>query len=177
MIVILNGCSGIGVPSTSNPDIKLQQAERMIYENRPLMADTLISQSIEMYKENKDTEGLAEAYHAYGNLYKNYIIQPYKTIYDPTYMKSINSFQKAKKLFEQSKSEIGIVKSLVGIGMGYSIRNESNTACQYYDEALLKYNNGKRNGTITKDPQIFIKGYKNFGEIIEKILKQAKCNI
>ena len=175
LLFLLSGCAGIGVTATSDPAEKLNQAERMQNENRPVMAETLILESIKIYEGNNDILGLAEAYHAYGNLHKNSIVQQYKTIYDPTYMKSINSFKKSKELFQQANSEIGVVKSLVGIGMCYSMRQEREKACPYYEDALSKYKSGKENGKITKEPTIFIQGYDNFGSIVEQIIKQEEC--
>jgi len=91
-------------------------------------------------------------------------------------MKSINNFIKSKEVYESADNEMGAVKSLVGAGNAYHLRNEDIKSCKYYKEALTRYDNGKNSGTITKEPVIFDKRYKNMGDIIQAFINREKCN-
>jgi len=181
--IFLSGCAGVGLMSTSDPDVKIQQAYRMMNEDRGLMAEDLVRQAMVIYIKDKNTLGMAEAYHTYGNLYKNSAYHGKSSAtfkkqgtYDGTYMKSINNFEKSKEAYEQAGNEVGAVKSLVGMGNAYHLRNEDTKACKYYELALSRYNTGTANGVITNEPVIFDKRYKNMGDIINAFINREKCS-
>ncbi|TVT47658.1 MAG: hypothetical protein FHK82_18060 [Sedimenticola thiotaurini] len=167
--------------STSDPNVKIQQAYRLMDEDRALMAEDLIRQAMLDYKEAANSEGMAEAYFAYGSLYKHNTYHKHSAIfkkwgtYDGSYDKSISNFENAVRKFEEAGSEIGAVKSLVGIGEAYNIKNEDITSCRYYAKALARYNEGKTSGAITKEPVIYVKGAKNVGQVIEALMKRERC--
>jgi hypothetical protein len=58
----LLGCSAAFVPATSDPEKKLAQAYQLLSVYRPKPARRLIDESIEIYKQKGDKEGLAQAY-------------------------------------------------------------------------------------------------------------------
>jgi hypothetical protein len=174
---LLTACTGMNVMETSDPNIKLQQSKQMIQQGRPLMADRLIFQAIELYKKNNDSLGVAEGYFSYAALYREESIKSYKTIYDPTFQKSINSYQEAIVWFKKAKSEIGVAKTLASIGMIHGTRGNFEKTCSYLIESQNIYNTGKSNGAITKDPEIFAEGFSDFGTVIKQLLKQANCGV
>ncbi len=68
LIISINslGCAAAGVPITFNPAKKLWYAQTLFDENdRPLPAQYLIEEAIEIYKNRNDEIGLADAYRAY----------------------------------------------------------------------------------------------------------------
>jgi hypothetical protein len=67
--MLVGGCAGVGIVETSNPATKLEDAE-VLYrrENRPLPAEMLIRQAIEIYQRQDDAHGLGNAYRDYGDL-------------------------------------------------------------------------------------------------------------
>lgn len=67
--MLVGGCAGVGIVETSNPATKLEDAE-VLYrrENRPLPAEMLIRQAIEIYQRQDDAHGLGHAYRDYGDL-------------------------------------------------------------------------------------------------------------
>ena len=69
-IILLTGCAGVGLVATSDPDVQIQQSYQMMDQGRYPMAKDLIRQAIATYKQEKNILGLAESYHALGNLYK-----------------------------------------------------------------------------------------------------------
>ena len=181
LTIILSGCAGVGLMPTSDPNIKIQQAYRMIDEDRALIAEDLIRQAMALYHESGNTEGMAEAYFTYGNLYKHptyhnnsAAFEKFGT-YDGTYKKSIENYKEAIKQFESAGSEIGVVKSLTSIGEAYNLKNDKITSCLYYEKALARYHAGKESGAITKEPVIYVHGAMNTGQIIEALMKRDGC--
>ena len=63
------GCAGVGVVASSDPAVKLRDAE-VLYseEQRPLIAERLIREAIHIYEEHGDSLGLGHAYRSYGKL-------------------------------------------------------------------------------------------------------------
>ena len=168
-------CSGAGAVETTPPDVKLEQANKMMQVDRPLMAVQLMGEALRAYREDKNSSGIANAHYAYGNLYKSVDIQQYITIYDPTYEKSIKHFIKAKEWYEKDKDEMGVVKSLTGIGIAYAKKGEFETACKNFSESLQNYEAGKSKGAITKENEILLPGHSDFGGVIRQLKKQANC--
>jgi len=180
LCVTLIGCTGIGFIATSNPYRKLAQASELLRQDRALLAELVIGDSLEIFKRKGDELGMAEAYHAYGNLYKHYsyhgewaaTFKKYGT-YDGTYMKSITHFEKSKGYFERNGKELGVIKCLFGIGNAYELRGNREKACTYYNEALSRYRAGEKQGTITPEPIIHNRQYKDPGELIESFMKSS----
>ncbi len=182
-ILLLSGCAGIGVAATSDPYQKLDQADAMMAQDRAAMAESLISDALKVFEEKNDAAGIADAYHAYGNLYKHpsYHGKWKPTFeklgtYDGTYQKSIDYFNKAKEIFENKKDATGVSKSLFGIGHVYGIKNERETSCQYYSKALARYRSGKEQDLVETEPVMNDRKYKNLGELIQAFINHD-CNI
>jgi tetratricopeptide (TPR) repeat protein len=179
----LTACAGIGFVASSDPDVKIQQAYQLMGQDRALLAEDVIRQALAIYEDNGNTLGMAEAYHAYGNLYMSDSyhgtwakkFQEMGT-YDGSYIKAVNNLQKSKDLFGEAGSEIGVVKSLGGIANAYHAKGEHSKACDYYAEALSRYRSGKASGKITKEPVFLVKGVNNTGELLEAYIKQYDCH-
>jgi len=169
-------CSGVGAVEKSDLDTKLEQANKMMQVDRPLMAVKLIGEALRGYRKNNNSLGIANAHYAYGNLYKSAVIQPYITIYDPTLKKSIKHFIKAKEWYIKEKNEMGVVKSLTGIGIAYAKKGDFKAACKNILESLQTYEAGKAKGIITSEHEILLPGHSDFGSVIIQLKKQANCN-
>jgi tetratricopeptide (TPR) repeat protein len=182
LVVFLSACTGIGYIATSDPYKKLGQAQSLVEEDRLLLAEDVIGQALAQFQESGDLLGMADAYHAYGNLYKNDLYhngrwtQAFKQrgTYDGTYTKSIVNFQKAQALFEQLGDEVGVAKCLMGIGNVYSIRNEVSQACAYYGEALERFRKAKASGKPLATPQM-LTGYADVGALTEAFMEKQGC--
>ena len=66
--ILIIGCSAALVPYTSNPEKKLGQSYTLVDLGRPIPAEKLITETLEIYTEQGDELGMAEAYHSFGNL-------------------------------------------------------------------------------------------------------------
>ena len=55
LLMVVSGCSAVGVPLTSDPAKKLSYAEALFdRDDRPLPAQTLIEDAIEIYKNRNE---------------------------------------------------------------------------------------------------------------------------
>jgi hypothetical protein len=77
-------------------------------EERFLPAERLIGEALDIYTKQGDEIGMADAHHAFGNFYKHELYHTkfapvFKRVgtYDGTYMRSIDNFSTAKRLFEK----------------------------------------------------------------------------
>src|SRR5436190_669032 len=111
-VVSLAGCAGVGVVATDDPAAKLHDAAYLYSKaGRPLIAERLIRQAIDLYEKNNDQLGLAEAYRQYGLFFLSPSIQKWNKVYrdsgfldksatfDTRYAKSIEYFEKAAAIY------------------------------------------------------------------------------
>ena len=68
-MLLLGGCAGVGIMATSDPFQKIVDATYLVLESaRPLPAERLIMEAMEIYRERQDFFGLALAHDTYGDL-------------------------------------------------------------------------------------------------------------
>jgi tetratricopeptide (TPR) repeat protein len=180
VLLSLLGCAAIGVPATSDPDRKLAQAYQLMAIERFVPAERLIQETLDIYTKQGNEIGMAEAYHTFGNFYKNEIYHTkfarfYKSLgtYDGTYMRSIDNFSTARALFEKNENYAGVTKCLIGLGNAYSLRAEKDKACVSYDDALGFYNKAKQ-----KDPSVrlpILTKYRDAEELINAFKQSEGC--
>ncbi len=177
-LLLLTCCAGVGLVATSDPKEKLRQADYLMMQNRAALAELTIRDAMKIFRKNNDELGIADAYHSYGNLYKDNSYHgkwaaffKKEGTYDGTYMKSIENFNMAMVLFENHSEDSGVVKCLIGIGNAYGLRNEKEKECENYNRALSRYKKSKEEGKIKVEPVIHDKRYKNMGELIEAFIK------
>lgn len=181
-VVLLGGCAGVGLVASSDPAVKLGQAYMLMDQGRMPMAEDMIGQAMALFKERGDELGMAETYHAYGNLYKNDLYHG-KTrkafermgTYDGTYMKSVRNFRQAAELFERQGSEAGVVKSLVGEGNAFALRGEPAEACRLYAQALARYRAAKARGVPHLDAGLRNPNYPDAAALIEAFMDEDHC--
>jgi len=68
LFILLDGCAAYLVPETKDPKDKLSWARSLINTGRPLPAEKLINESIEIYSRENNMAMLGEAYWLYGML-------------------------------------------------------------------------------------------------------------
>jgi tetratricopeptide (TPR) repeat protein len=70
--VVLFGCAGIGVVQTSDPDAKLSDAYELFRrQDRPIIAERLIREAIDIYRQREDALGLAHSHRQYAELLRS----------------------------------------------------------------------------------------------------------
>src|SRR5260370_20406090 len=82
---LLSGCAGVGIVSTSDAGMKLNDAEVLfLRKNRPVPAEKLIQEALVIYQERDDPHGLGNAHREYGDLLKSAAV----VSWEPSYRKS-----------------------------------------------------------------------------------------
>src|SRR5208283_3828302 len=82
LFVLLSGCAGVGIVATSDPLIKLNDAEVLfVRRDRPLPAERLIQEATAIYRERDDPHGLGNSYREYGDLLESPAVARYEGIY------------------------------------------------------------------------------------------------
>lgn len=147
--ILLSGCAAFLVPETSDPSMKLAWASDLIdNQNRPLPAEKLIVESIDIYKMRQDELGLAEAYRMLGLFYKSESVMQWeqnykkygfmdKTVtYENRLNKAIQYFDKSQKLFQKNGDVSSITNIDLLIAFTYELMGNKDSACNGYDLAL-----------------------------------------
>ncbi len=117
--ILLSGCAAVGVPSTSDPMEKLQNAHDLFdRQGRSLPAERLIREAIEICHETNNSECLGAAYYEYSLFFKSPSTQKEfyrkngfmdKTVtYENRSVKSEEYFQKAVSLNPEYYTTRGI---------------------------------------------------------------------
>ncbi|MGE5768290.1 MAG: hypothetical protein ACM35H_13965, partial [Bacteroidota bacterium] len=136
------GCAATGVPKTDDPAQKLRDAT-MLYDQqeRPLPAEKLIQEAIEIYQARGDNLGLAEAYRQYGFFFRSETVGNNAALYasqgflEPTatienrYQKSAEYFRRAGELFEDEGRFDNLSNAQLNEGFTYHFMNERALAC------------------------------------------------
>lgn len=183
----LNGCAGVGVVATSDPRAKLADAGDLFdRQDRPLIAERLIREAIEIYQKQNDEVGLAEAYRAYGfffrspsiegkwsNYYrKNGFLEPNAT-FGGRYWRSVEYFAKSQELFAKHQKYDALTNVNLNLGHSYLLIKEREKACAAYDESLKNYrqNIDANPGAKPALPT----GYASYEQYLAEVKERARC--
>jgi tetratricopeptide (TPR) repeat protein len=176
----LLGCTAIGIPVTSDPGEKLHYAYQLMNRGRFIPAQGLIQESLDIYRQQGNDLGEAEAYHAFGNLYKHrgYIdgyVQPHTRFgtVSEAYGKSIDNFTRGKILFEKHDDYAGATRCLVGIGNGYSLLGEKAKACESYAAALRSFDLARQRNPSVRLP--ILTGFPDAPTLINAFMDEEGC--
>ena len=167
-MLLLSACAGVGIVSTSDPLLKLNDAEVLFMrKDRPLPAERLIQEAMAIYQERDDPHGLGNAYREYGDLLRSPAVARDEGVYrrDGFRDKSItfdNRLSKANeyytkaleyyRLAEQQELAAGKYDALTNVYYNMAwchwMLHELEEACADYDLALKAYGeNTQRNPT------------------------------
>ncbi|MGD9850993.1 MAG: hypothetical protein AB7T38_06985 [Nitrospirales bacterium] len=138
-------------------------------------------EALETFKEKNDEGGMAEAYHTFGNLYKNSGVSTPpnqghlegKFTFSERMELSKGYFEKAAQIYDHQHDFMGLTKSYFGIASVYGIQGEKFLACEWLEKSLEAYNNG-----VEKDPNArlpILGGWKDAREMIEAFKKKWSC--
>lgn len=186
--VNLMGCAAVGVPITFNPEKKLWYAESLIYDlDRPIPAQNLIEEAIEIYEKREDEVGLARAYRAYANFleYEAVAVGGFEGNHSRLFMGKIIAFkdlsqeaigywEKALYLFEKNSLYDEASNAYFNIGrLHFLFLKNRKKACENFEKSLQSHLIFRSN-----NPDIKIslpQGFESFEEYIESTKKEAGC--
>lgn len=184
---VLSGCAGIGVIETSDPAVKLRDAYNLFErQDRPLIAERLIREAIDIYQKNNDQLGLAEAYRTYGLFFESRSIygkwsKQYKekgfldksATFDTRFEKSIEYFEKAGAIYAQNKRFDALTNVYLNLGDIYTAIGKREEGCQAFDRCLKSYHDNIRQNPTAKP--IAPKGFSSVEEFIIDLKNKNDC--
>jgi tetratricopeptide (TPR) repeat protein len=183
LLIILAGCAAFGVPATNDPKEKLSWAYTLMKNGRPLPAERLIKESIDIYSRENNVPMLAESYGLYGLLeyfYPKSKQKPNKT--------AIENFEKSLKYYDDfftknplnnaDPSYAGYYFSASScaehLGNSYDPQTDHDQKCRAYAKCL-EYN--KIGMQIKPEAKINYpeRWYKSYQEYVQSKQRAAKC--
>lgn len=148
--VFLYGCAASMVPETSDPARKLGWARVLIEEqNRPLPAERLIREAIDIYRASNDQDGLAAGYRQYGLFFASPSVKKFESHYrtdgfldktvtfDRRMDKAIEYFNLAKERYETTKAYDRLSNVNLLLAWANADKGERVSACKALDAAAV----------------------------------------
>ena|SRR2546422_6549307 len=184
----LVGCAGFGIVATPDPRIKLQDAWDLFdRQDRPLPAERLIRQAIDIYQENNDQLGLAEAYKYYGLFFQSRAIEGkwnkfYRengfldkaATFDSRLAKSIEYLEMARKIFTEHNRFDALTNVTLNIGEAYFHMGDWQSACKAYDRSL---ENNRENLRRNPDAKVVLPaGFPTYADFLAPRKRMAECS-
>jgi len=149
LAVVFAGCVAVGMPTSSDPAVKLAQATEMFdRRGRPVPAEALIQEAIGIYTQHSDQPGLAEAYRVYGFFFRSHSLGQFERRYrevgfldrearfDERFQRSVDYFQRAQALFEAQGRDDKVTNVWLNMGFSYEFMKDTPHACAAYDKSL-----------------------------------------
>ncbi len=185
--VILVGCSAMGVPASNDPATKLRQAnELFVKEDRPLPAERLIQEALDIYEKNGDQLGVAEAYRKFGFFYRSTAVERWEKVYraetgffdksvtfDTRFEKSAEYFEKSARTFEKAGVLDRAVNAEFNEGITFALASKPASACEAYDKSSVMYRHAQESAPNEK-PEL-PPGVKSFDELVAKFKAKVPC--
>lgn len=101
IIVLLAACAGVGVIESSDPYVKLDQAEYLFSRaGRPIPAEKLIFEAMAIFRDRNDYRGLGHAYREYAGLLQTLGIVPHSLVQNEFMDPSITQENRLAKAYE-----------------------------------------------------------------------------
>jgi len=186
LLTLIGGCAAMLVPETNDPAQKLRDAYMLFdKQKRPLPAERLIRESIDIYKKSNDELGLAEAYKAYGYFFRSGAVEKYhkhynakgfietSASYNTRHDKSIEYFDKAKEIYLKNSKYGDVTNIYLNMGFTYEFANNNEKACESYKKSLNS--NIKHLEMIPEAPIVLPSGFKSYEEYINGFNKRLGC--
>jgi tetratricopeptide (TPR) repeat protein len=161
------GCAGFGIAASDDPLTKLNDAQELFMrQGRPLPAERLIREAIDLYQERDDPHGLGNAHREYGDLLRSPSIAKWEKVYRESgfrdrsvtfdnrlakaseyYSKAIEYYQRAEKQHMEARRFDALTNVYFNMAWSYQMLDDRKRSCLYYDKALDAYGEN-----ITQNP-------------------------
>ena len=180
------GCAGVGVVATSDPQQKLADARHLFsYQSRPLIAERLIREAMEICQQSGNQRCLADSYQTYGLFFRSRSIESWETVYrrdgfldqfatyDTRFEKSLEYLWKAVPLQEQLQRFDALTNAYLNIAVVNEIMGRKENACSAFAKSLQAHTQN-----IKENPNadvIVPEGYSSFEEFLAKEQERAGC--
>ena len=170
----------MGVAKTNNPDQKLADAHSLVWElDRPLPAESLIREAIDIYRKNNDEKGLARAYQEYAQFLASSAVERYpktyqkygfadQTSFDDRWKTSVKYLDLARDLYAKNKIYEGVMNVDFKLGIAYETMKRILEACDSYNRTLTD-----KQDYLKNDPNAKINFPKQFSRYEDYLAAQT----
>lgn len=186
IIPIFYGCSAMLVGHTSDPDRKLNQSLMLMNDQcRPLPAEQLLNEAIEIYEAQRDELGLADAYRDYGFFLTHACLEKWETFFrrngfrdksvnfDNRFEKALEYYGKSRDLLEKHGDLRILPNVYIQMGFAYMLLNQKDAACAAFNRALEAHQKRvKKNPYV---PVVLPENCSTLEDYIEAAKEQANC--
>jgi hypothetical protein len=178
----LMGCSAVGVVSSSDPEVKLGQAQELVRQGRFMPAQRLLQEAQEIYEKRGDEAGLAETYRQFGFFSRAPI--PRGSLVPDDFVgttngvasrdiKAMEYFQKSLVLF-QKLGKLDMESNLHFVmGQTYAVGfKDKSAACRSFQSSLDVHRKA-----VQQNPGLRIDTgpYRSLDEVIAKARQEVGC--
>lgn len=191
-LLLLVGCAGVGVVSSSDPLTKLNDAENLLTrQDRPLIAERLIREAIAIYQERDDAHGLGNAHREYAELlrapsvsgkwqkyYRENGFQDRTVTFENRIAKSAEYYAKALEYYARASVQHrdanrydSLTNVYFNMAWSYYQLGDQSKACNFYDQTLAAYNENIRRNPNAKP----FSPTGTVADLVEAKKKQAGC--
>ena len=156
---VFTGCTAFGVAASSDPLTKLNDAEELFQaQGRPLPAEKLIREAMDIYQERDDPHGLGNAHREYADLLRSPAVTKWEKVYrengfrDPSvtfdnrvakaaeyYSKAIGFYARAEKQHKDARRFDALTNVYFNMAWSYLQLDDRKNACANYDSAMDAY--------------------------------------
>lgn len=184
--VVAAGCAGVGGIAKSDPAAKLQAATDLFErQDRPLLAEQLIRESIGSYETVHNELGLANAYRTYGFFFRSASVEGHwsehyrkngfldeSATFDARYEKSIEYLGKARAIFADYKRFDALTTVNLNIGFTYEVMGYWDAACEAFD---LSAQSNRDSLQKSSDKVALPHGFATYEEFLAPHRQRAGC--
>jgi tetratricopeptide (TPR) repeat protein len=192
-MLFLYGCAGVGVTQTDDPLTKLNQADALSnQQDRPLIAERLIFEAIDIYQQRGDSHGLGLAHRAYGDLLRSPAVTGKWAVYyqkngfydkvttfdnrieksSEYYTKALGHFSNAESKLRDEKRFDALTNLYFNMAFINTRLNQKNEACSLYDKTNAAY---LENIRLNPSAQPIGNSSGSVPELIQMNKKQISC--
>ena len=154
--------------------------------DRPLPAERLIREAIDVYSQRKDQLGLAEAYLTYGFFFRTSSVERWKHIYqvqgffdkeapyETRFEWSITYFERAEEIFHNRAAFDRLTNVEFNKGVTYALMHQDIKACAAFSASLAS-----RQRASEADPSVRVllpKGFSSYAALVEDAKRRIACS-
>ena len=188
VVFFLGGCVAMFVPITSDPIKKLAWATELLdRQKRPLPAERLIREAIEICEADENVVCLGKAYVTYGfffrsptieiakweNYYRQYGFSDETATFENRLIKSKEYFERGISYYLRTKKYDALANAYLNLGFTYHFLDDQINECTSYVKSLEYH---AKNVEITHDVEVSLPlGVSSFEEYIETLQKKSHC--
>ena len=184
--LFLGGCAAALVPITNDPIKKLAYATELFdQQQRPLPAERLIREAIEICEAAKKMVCLGKAYVTYGFFFRSPAIERWAHYYrqsgfydetatlDNRLVKSKEYFERGISYYLKANEFDALANAYLNLGFTYHFLDDQTNECKSYVQSLEYH---AKRLAITPDVKVSLpSGVSSFEEYIATLQKKSHC--